>query len=115
MGKITDAIMGLFNSDKVIITDSGQKVVGLEPILEEVKGLDVIDVDTGDTDIDTVETNVSEDTDTTELPQYADYNSYVELNGIVSALETRLAKLESLIDTADNLAGDEKNEVVELW
>lgn len=108
MGKITDAIMGLFNSDKVIITDSGQKVVGLEPILEEVKGLDVIDVDT-------IETNVTEDTDSTELPQYADYNNYVELNGIVSALETRLAKLESLIDTADNLAGDEKNEVVELW
>lgn len=105
MGKITDAIMGLFNSDKVIITDSGQKVVGLEPILEEVKGLDVID---------TIETNVSEDTDTTELPQYADYNSYVELNGIVSALETRLAKLESLIDTVDNLAG-EKTEVTELW
>lgn len=108
MGKITDAIMGLFNSDKVIITDSGQKVVGLEPILEEVKGLDVIDVDT-------IGTNVTEDTDTTELPQYADYNSYVELNSIVSALETRLAKLESLIDTADNLAGDEKNEVIELW
>lgn len=107
MGKITDAIMGLFNSDKVIITDSGQKVVGLEPILEEVKGLDVIDVDTGNAD-------VTEDTDTTELPQYANYDSYVELNAIVSALETRLAKLESLIDVADNLAG-EKTEVTELW
>lgn len=107
MGKITDAIMSLFNSDKVIITDSGQKVVGLEPILEEVKGLDVID-------IDTIETNVTENTDTTELPQYANYDSYVELNAIVSALETRLAKLESLIDVADNLAG-EKTEVTELW
>lgn len=114
MGKITDAIMSLFNSDKVIITDSGQKVVGLEPILEEVKGLDVIDVDTGDSNVDTIETNVTEDTDTTELPQYADYNAYVELNGIVSALETRLAKLESLIDVVDNLAG-EKTEVTELW
>ena len=106
--------MSLFNSDKVIITDSGQKVVGLEPILEEVKGLDVIDVDTGDAVVDTIETNVTEDTDTTELPQYADYNAYVELNGIVSALETRLAKLESLIDVADNLTG-EKTEVTELW
>lgn len=114
MGKITDAIMGLFNSDKVIITDSGQKVVGLEPILEEVKGLDVIDVDTGDNNVDTIETNVTEDTDATELPQYANYDSYVELNGIVSALETRLARLESLIDVADNLAG-EKTEVTELW
>lgn len=114
MGKITDAIMGLFNSDKVIITDSGQKVVGLEPILEEVKGLDVIDVDTGDSNVDTIETNVTEDTDATELPQYANYDSYVELNDIVSALETRLAKLESLIDVADNLAG-EKTEVTELW
>lgn len=114
MGKITDAIMGLFNSDKVIITDSGQKVVGLEPILEEVKGLDVIDVDTGDSDVDTIETNVTENTDTTELPQYTNYDSYVELNGIVSALETRLARLESLIDVADNLAG-EKTEVTELW
>lgn len=114
MGKITDAIMGLFNSDKVIITDSGQKVVGLEPILEEVKGLDVIDVDTGDSNVDTIETNVTEDTDATELPQYANYDSYVELNGIVSALETRLARLESLIDVADNLAG-EKTEVTELW
>ena len=104
----------MFNSDKVIITDSGQKVVGLEPILEEVKGLDVIDIDTGDADVDTIETNVTEDTDTTELPQYADYNAYVELNGIVSALEIRLAKLESLIDVADNLAG-EKTEVTELW
>lgn len=106
--------MSLFNSDKVIITDSGQKVVGLEPILEEVKGLDVIDVDTGDAVVDTIETNVTEDTDTTELPQYANYDSYVELNGIVSALETRLAKLESLIDVADNLVG-EKTEVTELW
>lgn len=114
MGKITDAIMSLFNSDKVIITDSGQKVVGLEPILEEVKGLDVIDVDTGDSNVDTIETNVTEDTDTTELPQYANYDSYVELNGIVSALETRLARLESLIDVADNLTG-EKTEVTELW
>lgn len=114
MGKITDAIMSLFNSDKVIITDSGQKVVGLEPILEEVKGLDVIDVDTGDADVDTIETNVTENTDTTELPQYANYDSYAELNAIVSALETRLAKLESLIDVADNLAG-EKTEVTELW
>ena len=114
MGKITDAIMSLFNSDKVIITDSGQKVVGLEPILEEVKGLDIIDVDTGDTNVDTIETNVTENTDTTELPQYANYDSYVELNAIVSALETRLAKLESLIDVADNLAG-EKTEVTELW
>lgn len=114
MGKITDAIMGLFNSDKVIITDSGQKVVGLEPILEEVKGLDVIDVDTGDSNVDTIVTNVTEDTDATELPQYANYDSYVELNGIVSALETRLARLESLIDVADNLAG-EKTEVTELW
>lgn len=114
MGKITDAIMSLFNSDKVIITDSGQKVVGLEPILEEVKGLDVIDVDTGDSNVDTIETNVTEDTDATELPQYANYDSYVELNGIVSALETRLARLESLIDVADNLAG-EKTEVTELW
>lgn len=114
MGKITDAIMSLFNSDKVIITDSGQKVVGLEPILEEVKGLDVIDVDTGDSNADTIETNITEDTDTTELPQHANYDSYVELNGIVSALETRLAKLESLIDIADNLAG-EKTEVTELW
>lgn len=114
MGKITDAIMSLFNSDKVIITDSGQKVVGLEPILEEVKGLDVIDVDTGEADVDTIETNVTEDTDNTELPQYANYDNYVELNAIVSALETRLAKLESLIDVADNLAG-EKTEVTELW
>ena len=114
MGKITDAIMSLFNSDKVIITDSGQKVVGLEPILEEVKGLDVIDVDTGNADVDTIETNVTENTDTTELPQYANYDSYVELNAIVSTLETRLAKLESLIDVADNLAG-EKTEVTELW
>lgn len=114
MGKITDAIMSLFNSDKVIITDSGQKVVGLEPILEEVKGLDVIDVDTGNADVDTIDTNVTENTDTTELPQYANYDSYVELNAIVSALETRLAKLESLIDVADNLAG-EKTEVTELW
>lgn len=114
MGKITDAIMSLFNSDKVIITDSGQKVVGLEPILAEVKGLDVIDIDTGDSNVDTIETNVTEDTDTTELPQYANYDSYVELNNIVSALETRLAKLESLIDVADNLAG-EKTEVTELW
>lgn len=106
--------MSLFNSDKVIITDSGQKVVGLEPILEEVKGLDVIDVDTGDSNVDTIETNITEDTDATELPQYANYDSYVELNGIVSALETRLARLESLIDVADNLAG-EKTEVTELW
>ena len=114
MGKITDAIMGLFNSDKVIITDSGQKVVGLEPILEEVKGLDVIDVDTGEADVDTVETNVTEDTDSTELPQYANYDSYVELSAMVTALETRLAKLESLLDVTD-MVGDEKNEVVELW
>lgn len=114
MGKITDAIMGLFNSDKVIITDSGQKVVGLEPILEEVKGLDVIDVDTGDADVDTLETNVTEDTDSTELPQYANYDSYVELSAMVTALETRLAKLESLLDVTD-MVGDEKNEVVELW
>lgn len=114
MGKITDAIMSLFNSDKVIITDSGQKVVGLEPILEEVKGLDVIDVDTGDADVDTLETNVTEDTDSTELPQYANYDSYVELSAMVTALETRLAKLESLLDVTD-MVGDEKNEVVELW
>ena len=114
MGKITDAIMNLFNSDKVIITDSGQKVVGLEPILEEVKGLDVIDVDTGETGDDTIDTNVTEDTDTTELPQYADYNAYVDLKEMVAALEIRLAKLESLIDVTDNLA-DEKTEVAELW
>lgn len=103
--------MGLFNSDKVIITDSGQKVVSLEPILEEVKGLDVIDVDTGDADVDTLETNVTEDT---ELPQYANYDSYVELSAMVTALETRIAKLESLLDVTD-MVGDEKNEVVELW
>lgn len=114
MGKITDAIMNLFNSDKVIITDSGQKVVGLEPILEEVKGLDVIDVDTGETDADTIDTNVTEDTDTTELPQYVDYNAYVDLKEMVTALEIRLAKLESLIDTADGLT-EEKPEVTELW
>lgn len=108
MGKITDAITGLFNSEKVTITDSGQKVIGLEPILEEVKGLDVIDVDTGESDL------VDEATDTTELPQYTDYQAYQDLVALVAALESRLVKLESAIEIADNLAG-EKEEVVEVW
>lgn len=108
MGKITDAITGLFNSEKVTITDSGQKVIGLEPILEEVKGLDIIDVDTGESDL------VDEVTDTTELPQYADYQAYQDLVALVAALESRLVKLESAIEIADNLTG-EKEEVVEVW
>lgn len=108
MGKLTDAITNLFNSEKVVVTDSGQKVVGLEPILEEVKGFDVIDVDTGESDL------VDNVTDTTELPEYADYNSYVELSALVSSLETRLAKLENMLELTDNLVG-EKDEVIELW
>lgn len=108
MGKLVDAITNLFNSEKVVITDSGQKVVGLEPILEEVKGFDVIEVDTGDSDL------VDNVTDTTELPEYADYNSYVELSALVTALETRLAKLENMLELTDNLVG-EKDEVIELW
>lgn len=108
MGKITDAITGLFNSEKVTITDSGQKVIGLEPILEEVKGLDIIDVDTGESDL------VDEVTDTTELPQYVDYYAYQDLVALVAALESRLVKLESAIEIADNLTG-EKEEVVEVW
>lgn len=108
MGKLTDAITNLFNSEKVVVTDSGQKVVGLEPILEEVKGFDVIDVDTGESDL------VDNVTDTTELPEYADYNSYVQLSTLVTALETRLAKLEGMLEVADNLVG-EKEEVTEIW
>lgn len=108
MGKLADAITNLFNSEKVVITDSGQKVVGLEPILEEVKGFDVIDIDTGESDL------VDNVTDTTELPEYADYNSYVELSAVVTALETRLAKLENMLELTDNLVG-EKDEVIELW
>lgn len=108
MGKITDAITGLFNSEKVTITDSGQKVIGLEPILEEVKGLDVIDVDTGESDL------VDDTTDTTELPQYADYQSYQDLVALVAVLESRLVKLESAIEIADNLTG-EKEEIIEVW
>lgn len=108
MGKLADAITNLFNSEKVVITDSGQKVVGLEPILEEVKGFDVIEVDTGDSDL------VDNVADTTELPEYADYNSYVELSALVTALETRLAKLENMLELTDNLVG-EKDEVIELW
>lgn len=108
MGKLTDVITNLFNSEKVVITDSGQKVVGLEPILEEVKGFDIIDVDTGESDL------VDNVTDTSELPEYADYNSYVELSAVVTALETRLAKLENMLELTDNLVG-EKDEVIELW
>ena len=108
MGKIADAITGLFNSEKVTITDSGQKVIALEPILEEVKGLDIIDVDTGESDI------VEDVTDTTELPEYATYQSYQDLLGLVTALESRLVKLESAIEIADNLTGEKETEV-EVW
>lgn len=108
MGKITDAITGLFNSEKVTITDSGQKVIGLEPILEEVKGLDVIEVDTGESEL------VDNVTDTTELPKYADYYAYQDLLALVTTLESRIVKLESAIEIADNLTG-EKEEVVEVW
>lgn len=114
MGKITDAIMSLFNSDKVIITDSGQKVVGLEPILEEVKGLDIIEVDTGDGGVDTVADDVSRETDTTELSQYADYNNFVALQAVVDTLEKRLATLEAAIEITDNLTG-EKSGGIEEW
>ena len=106
--------MSLFNSDKVIITDGGQKVVGLEPILEEVKGLDIIDVDTGEKDVDTFTDDVSRETDTTELPQYADYNNFVALQALVDTLEKRLATLESVIEITDNLTG-EKSGVIEEW
>lgn len=108
MGKIADAITGLFNSEKVTITDSGQKVIALEPILEEVKGLDIIDVDTGESDI------VEDVTDTAELPEYATYQSYQDLLGLVTALESRLVKLESAIEIADNLTGEKETEV-EVW
>lgn len=108
MGKIADAITGLFNSEKVTITDSGQKVIALEPILEEVKGLDIIDVDTGESDI------VEDVTDTTELPEYATYQSYQDLLSLVTALENRLVKLESAIEIADNLTGEKETEV-EVW
>lgn len=108
MGKIADAITGLFNSEKVTITDSGQKVIALEPILEEVKGLDIIDVDTGESDL------VDDVTDTTELPEYASYQSYTDLMNLVTALETRLVKLESAIEIADNLTGEKETEV-EVW
>lgn len=107
MGKITDAITGLFNSEKVTITDSGQKVIGLEPILEEVKGLDVIEVDTGESEL------VDNVTDTTELPKYADY-AYQDLLALVTTLESRIVKLESAIEIVDNLTG-EKEEVIEVW
>lgn len=108
MGKIADAITGLFNSEKVTITGSGQKVIALEPILEEVKGLDIIDVDTGESDL------VDDVTDTTELPEFATYQSYQDLFGLVTALESRLVKLESAIEIADNLTG-EKETGVEVW
>lgn len=108
MGKIADAITGLFNSEKVTITDSGQKVIALEPILEEVKGLDIIDVDTGESDL------VDDVTDTTELPEYATYQSYQDLLSLVTALENRLVKLESAIEIADNLTGEKETEV-EVW
>lgn len=108
MGKIADVITGLFNSEKVTITDSGQKVIALEPILEEVKGLDIIDVDTGESDL------VDDVTDTTELPEYATYQSYQDLFSLVTALESRLVKLEGAIEIADNLTG-EKDEVIEVW
>ena len=108
MGKIADAITSLFNSEKVTITDSGQKVIGLEPILEEVKGLDIIDVDTSESDL------VDDVTDTTELPEYATYQSYTDLMNLVTALESRLFKLESAIEIADNLTGEKETEV-EVW
>lgn len=108
MGKIADAITRLFNSEKVTITDSGQKVIALEPILEEVKGLDIIDVDTGESDI------VEDVTDTTELPEYATYQSYQDLLSLVTALENRLVKLESAIEIADNLTVEKETEV-EVW
>ena len=108
MGKIADAITGLFNSEKVTITDSGQKVIALEPILEEVKGLDIIDIDTGESDL------VDDVTDTTELPEFATYQSYQDLLGLVTALESRLVKLESAIEIADNLTGEKETEV-EVW
>lgn len=108
MGKIADAITGLFNSEKVTITDSGQKVIALEPILEEVKGLDIIDVDTGESDM------VDDVTDTTELPEYATYQSYQDLLSLVTALESRLVKLEGAIEIADNLTGEKETEV-EVW
>ena len=108
MGKITDAITNLFNSDKVVITDSGQKVISMEPILEEVKGLDIIDVDTG------IDENVTEVTDTSELPEYANYSDYQNLVTLVNVLESRLVKLESLLEISDNLTGDTV-EVNEIW
>ena len=108
MWKIENTLTGLFNSEKVTITDSGQKVIALEPILEEVKGLDIIDVDTGESDL------VDDVTDTTELPEYASYQSYTDLMNLVTALETRLVKLESAIEIADNLTGEKETEV-EVW
>lgn len=108
MGKIADAITSLFNSEKVTVTDSGQKVIALEPILEEVKGLDIIDVDTGSSDL------VDDVIDTTELPEFASYQSYQNLMNVVTALESRLVKLESAIEIADNLTGEKETEV-EVW
>lgn len=108
MSKIIDIITNLFNGDKVLVGEDGQKTITLDTILPEVEGLKLID----DENMATHPENSANSTDLIDLANFATSADIVELRDAIN-------DIRNLIEIGDDLANIEdklnNNNNVEIW
>lgn len=102
MANLIEIIKNLFESDKAITNEDGQKVVTFDAILPEVEGLKLFEDVTSD----------EGGQQTNEFTQI-DLANYVTADQL-SELIDRLIKLESLVLAVDDLTDKPVSEV-EVW
>lgn len=103
MKTVLDLLKSIFDSDKAITTEDGQRVITFDAVLPEVEGLVLFDDESG-ADEGGQQTNEAVNVD---LTQYATAEQLGELID-------RLIAIEQLVLAVDN-AGDAISEEVEIW
>lgn len=102
MKSVLDLLKSIFDSDKAITTEDGQRVITFDAVLPEVEGLVLFDE--SNEDGGGQQTNEAVNVD---LTQYATAEQLGELID-------RLIAIEQLVLAVDN-AGDAVSEEVEIW
>lgn len=102
MSKLIDILKGIFEGEKAITNEDGQKVVTFDAILPEVEGLTLFDESVGSDSAQQVNDSVNID-----LSKYATADQLTELIN-------RLIALEGIVTAVDELK-NVPSEEVELW
>lgn len=102
MNKVIELLKSLFESDKAITTEDGQRVMSFDAILPEVEGLVLFDEAVGDEGAQQTNESVN-----------IDLSQYVTAEQLGNLID-RLIAVEQLVVAVDN-AGDTNEGGTEVW